>query len=585
MTSLPTKNDPPSLSLYQDMPFPLNVYAHALMLEEGQLHYLHYGLFKSARTSLYDAQAYSTQLILSQLPKKPAKLLDVGIGLGTTLKLLSEKGYQCQGITPDSNQIDYIQHHWNQSAPVHCVRLEYFEPTSESFDIMLFQESAQYIDPLIIFNRAITHLKSSGSLIILDEFSLKNYTHTENLHSLKNFITLAKRFGFELMNQQDLSYFAAPTLDYLLNVTQKHKDRLLNDLNLSAEQLQKLDDSNRHYQAKYQAGDYGYALLNFKKIESPQFLIKAAETEDFQNIQTLFKHCFQENLTADFWQWKYNDSESKALCLWKDNALIAHYGGLPRKILYFSSPKLAVQIGDVMVESAQRGTLAFFEMAATFLERYIGHGKAFFLGFGFPNERAMKVAEHFGLYQQVETMGEMSWPLSHSRPKLTSHLKVITLDNIETYKLFIETLWHQMATDLKDAIVGVRDTNYLISRYLNNPKPTYHILMVKQRFSQKFIGILVFSMNQQRCDIVDLIAPTESIPLLIQHAQRFAALHQCNQLCCQITQGFSSYFQSPNTTYTPLDIRIPTSIWDTKQPTVKSIKNRWWLMAGDMDFR
>ncbi|MCK5925885.1 MAG: hypothetical protein KAG10_08340, partial [Methylococcales bacterium] len=87
------------------------------------------------------------------------------------------------------------------------------------------------------------------------------------------------------------------------------------------------------------------------------------------------------------------------------------------------------------------------------------------------------------------------------------------------------------------------------------------------------------------CDIVDLIAPTQHIPLVMQHAQRLAVLHQCTELCCQITQGFSSHFQASNTSYTPLNIRIPTSIWGIKKPTVNSIKNRWWLMAGDMDFR
>ncbi|MCK4492813.1 MAG: GNAT family N-acetyltransferase [Methylococcales bacterium] len=584
MTSLPTQNNPP-LSLYQNISFPLNVYAHALMLEEGQLHYLHYGLFKSARTSLLEAQAYSTQLILSQLPKKPAKLLEVGVGLGTTLRILSDKGYQCQGITPDLNQINYLQQQWNNSAPVRCVSLEDFEPASEPFDIILFQESAQYIDPLVIFNQAIACLKNAGSLLILDEFSLNNYQHSENLHALDQFIALAKRAGFELINQQDLSYFAAPTLPYLLNVTQKHKKQLLKDLNLSSEQLQKLGQSNQYYQAKYESGDYGYTLLHFKKTSIPQFLIKMPETDDFKKIQPLFKHCFNEELAAEFWQWKYSDSKSKALCLWKDNTLIAHYGGLSRKILYFSTPQQAVQIGDVMVDPTQRGTSAFFDLAATFLERYIGEGKPFFLGFGFPNDRAMKIAEHFGLYQQVETMGEISWTLGNARPKLHSHLKVINSKTIKAFKPIIDDLWQQMTTDLQTAIVGVRDSNYIINRYLNHPKPIYYIVAVKQRLTQKFFGILVLTFTEQRCDIVDLIAPIQHIPLVMQQAQRVAILHQCTELCCQITQGFSSHFQALNTHYTPLNIRIPTSIWGITKPTVNSIKNRWWLMTGDMDFR
>ncbi|MCK5871334.1 MAG: GNAT family N-acetyltransferase, partial [Methylococcales bacterium] len=360
---------------------------------------------------------------------------------------------------------------------------------------------------------------------------------------------------------------------------------LISDLNLTANQLKQLDQSNQHYQRKYDVGDYGYALLHFKKTASTELTIKFPETHDFKNIQSLFKRCFNETLTAEFWQWKYKDSESKALCIWKDNTLIAHYGGLSRKILYFSTPQQAVQIGDVMVDPTQRGTSAFFDLAATFLERYIGEGKPFFLGFGFPNERAMKVAEHFGLYQQVESMGEISWALGNARPKLNSHLKIINSKTMNTFKPIIDDLWQQMATNLQTAIVGVRDSNYIINRYLTHPKTTYYIVAVKQRLTQKFFGILVLTFTEQRCDIVDLIAPSQHIPLVMQQAQRVAVLHHCTQLCCQITQGFSSHFQALNTHYTPLNIRIPTSIWGTTKPPVNSIKNRWWLMAGDMDFR
>jgi 2-polyprenyl-3-methyl-5-hydroxy-6-metoxy-1,4-benzoquinol methylase len=565
--------------------FPLNVYAYALLLEEGQLDYLHYGLFKNVRSALKDAQAYSTRIIFSQLPKTPCKILEVGVGLGTTLQKLTEDGHQCEGLTPDKAQIDYIQNRY-KNLSVHCQKLEDSAIKPNNFDVVLLQESAQYIDPLVIFNQALEGLNTNGSLIILDEFSLNNTQNPPtHLHFLENFIALGKRLGFELTHQSDLSYFAAPTLDYLLTVTQKNRALLLTNLKLSPEQLDGLNDSNRSYQQQYSKGDYGYTLLHFKKRAlAAHWRLKPYVTEDFKQIQGLFQCVFDEDLTAEFWQWKYS-SQSKALCLWKESEIIAHYGGIPRAILYFSQPQLAVQIGDVMVHPSQRGTPAFFHLASTFLERYLGTGKPFLLGFGFPNERAMKIAEHYSLYEEVDQMGEVSWAVSSSLPCINSRLQVIDSQNITQFKPIIDTLWQQMAEDLRDAIVGIRDAEYITQRYLNHPRPIYHIFAVKQRFSNQFHGILILTFKDNRCDIVDLIAPLNKLPLLLIHAQRLAFRHNCTHLFSQISHRFSTYFTSEENHYTLLDIRIPTSIWNHDKAQADTLKNHWWLMGGDMDFR
>ena len=53
---------------------------------------------------------------------------------------------------------------------------------------------------------------------------------------------------------------AAPTLDYLLQITRTHRQSLISDLTLNDEQLDQLDTSNRIYREKYTNGHYGYAL-------------------------------------------------------------------------------------------------------------------------------------------------------------------------------------------------------------------------------------------------------------------------------------------------------------------------------------
>src|SRR5437667_8962894 len=92
------------LTAYRDFIYPLNVFMHILTHEEGEVRYLHYGLFQRADEPIAAAQERSTELLFSRLPPPPARLLDVGVGLGTTLERLTRLGYDAEGITPDEKQ-------------------------------------------------------------------------------------------------------------------------------------------------------------------------------------------------------------------------------------------------------------------------------------------------------------------------------------------------------------------------------------------------------------------------------------------------------------------------------------------------
>lgn len=578
-------------SPYKDLAFPLNVYAHALFLQEGQVDYLHCGLFQENQTDLCAAQRYSTNLLLNRLPSAPCRILVVGIGLGTTFSLLIQKGYQVYGITPDAQQFVLTNKRLGTQARVACQRLEDFEAAQESFDVILFQESAQCIEPLVIFNKGLDLLSEGGSLLIVDEFALRRVeAGVEGLHLLSDMLALATRLGFELVEQLDLSRMAAPTLDYLLRVMTLQRQRLMHDLSLNAETLEQLDESNRLYQEKYACGRFGYALLHFRKKQQPRWRLRLLEKNQIPDMLVLFERTFGQSMTPAMWHWKYGEGRGHAIGVWHENQLIAHYGGMVRKIFYFGQPQIAVQIGDVMVDSAERGILAkkgpFFLMAATFLERYIGFGKPYLLGFGFPNERAMKVAERQGLYVETGHMSEIEWQPIAKTPHWLTRLHVVDSSNVnETWiATAIAQCWQGMIADLQEALVGVRDWTYLRNRYLNHPYQHYQIALVINRFGKKVRGVLVLRHSPEGCEITDLVSPLKEIPLLIIHARRIAGMSGHQRLSCQITENFSSYFVAAGGIKHALPIRIPANSW-CAGPAVETLSNRWWLMSGDMDFR
>lgn len=249
---------------YRHFPFPLNVYAHIVARGGGSLDYLHYGLFAPGCSGIAEAQAHSTRLLLEQLPPPPARVLEVGTGLGTTLARLRERGYDASGINPDPHQVAYAAQRHGLGPHIACTRWEDFDGGGRRWEAIVFQESSQYIAPAEVFSRAARLLEPGGMLLILDEVGLQPAPPGEPaLNPLGALLEAAAANGFAVQEQRDLSGLAAPTVDHLLRMTASLRAELQSLLGVTGQQLDELDRSNEAYRQKYADGRYGYALLRF----------------------------------------------------------------------------------------------------------------------------------------------------------------------------------------------------------------------------------------------------------------------------------------------------------------------------------
>ncbi|HEX8618301.1 MAG TPA: methyltransferase domain-containing protein [Thermoanaerobaculia bacterium] len=243
---------------YRDFYYPLNVFMHILTHEEGDVPYLHYGLFESDEETLPVAQERSTELLLARLPSPPARLLEVGIGLGTTLDRLTRLGYDVTGITPDDKQIAVVRDRYADRVRAECIAFEQFV-SPERFDMVLFQESSQYIEARALFAKAA---ELTSKVFVLDEFAMRPIGV---LHRYDDFLAAAEQHGFRLTEEIDVSAKVPASIDYFMTRFPRYRERLVSDLGISSQQIDELIESGREYRKLYESGAYGYRLLQFAR--------------------------------------------------------------------------------------------------------------------------------------------------------------------------------------------------------------------------------------------------------------------------------------------------------------------------------
>ncbi len=319
---------------------------------------------------------------------------------------------------------------------------------------------------------------------------------------------------------------------------------------------------------------------------APRWRLDLLREQDFADFSALFKKTFNTEISEALWRWKYAEGRGHGVIARRGDKIVAHYGSTRRRALFLDRPITALQMCDVMVDPGERGVMtkqgAFFLTTATILEILLGL-QSVDLPFGFPNARACRIGERLGLYAEVGRVMEVRWTASSSRPRLRTRLRAVDTHDARDRAL-VERLWSAMRKDLRDAILVVRDWDYLTYRYLDHPEHHYDVLLVTSRLTGKPMGLLVLRRTGDSAALLDLVAPLRNIPLLIDQARRMAGLWGLESLFCWITQQHLGRFLAPGASVTDPDVVVPTNVW-VEGPSVEELRDRWWLMAGDTEFR
>ena len=185
--------------------------------------YLHYGYWEPLPTQgeeltltrLRVAQESYAAKLLSFIPDGTKTVLDVGCGIGGNAAYLCDRGFTVEGLAPDALQQERFFQNTNGQVPFYLTRFEDFH-SSNSYDLILFSESSQYIAALDLAQGAARLLDSGGYLLLADMMRLDaEYQEGifSNCHVANDLQAALVQAGFKLIKTEDISTQVAPTID------------------------------------------------------------------------------------------------------------------------------------------------------------------------------------------------------------------------------------------------------------------------------------------------------------------------------------------------------------------------------------
>ena len=320
-----------------------------------------------------------------------------------------------------------------------------------------------------------------------------------------------------------------------------------------------------------------------KKLQNDisEYAIKKTEG-NYKELISLFKDVFKVDMSEEFWKWKYSQSYKHNLALFdENNSIVGHYGGMYRDMVFFGEHIRGVQVCDTMIAPSARGGKGkksrLNQLISTFCETNIGLDRPYFLAYGFPNRRVMRVAELFNLYSETDRVVEYKW---HTED---IPLVLVTETVCLKHKSETDKLWEDMKNEFKDRIIGVRDFEYIKYRYIDHPEYKYNIYATYNG-KKEFRGILVGKKEDAIFRIMDIIALKEHYGELISLSKSLAYDMQCSHVSFWITKSQLDYFKNFGGKYCDMDTSI-AAYKHINSCKLEDIHGKWWLTAGDTDFK
>jgi SAM-dependent methyltransferase len=499
--------------------------------------HLHFGLWEEndPGMSMEEAQENMLSYLLSFFPSTPSEVLDVGCGLGLSAFLLSRRGHRVTAIAPSQEMIQYAQETYGDTG-VFFKTLGFFDKDDDVFsegryDVLFFQESAQYISPLSeLMKKARWLLRDNGLLIIGDETcydaSIKGETA---VHLSRDFIVAFAEHGFRIAVNKKIGKNVSPTYDFVIREFTKNKDRIMAECKKKdAGGLNFFIDGWKKQKNWSLQGKLGYEIFSARKDE---LSINSYSAGDENIILPAFNEIFGVRRTLDHWYWKFRDNPYGSYKISQvfsgEGKLLAHYAGYP--VPFYSEMDgapttfLSLQIGDTMTQPEARGigrgkTSLLSRTAQHFYAKYC-EGMVPFT-YGFNTGTIKKLGERFLGYRYIDPIPFRLRNVKQSPlPRRSVFDKIFSKYSVRTVDIFDDTFdYHFERCSPFYGLLVKRESRYLTWRYLDCPDKKYIVVSVHK--GKAVVGWSVFLRKGSRLLWGDALfnkEHPETVELVLSH--------------------------------------------------------------------
>jgi GNAT superfamily N-acetyltransferase len=314
--------------------------------------------------------------------------------------------------------------------------------------------------------------------------------------------------------------------------------------------------------------------------------LEADKPHDMQALLALHNAVFGSTVDQAWFDWKYRAGRSVGFGLWQDHELLAHCGGIPRRFWQGGECSQHLQIGDVMVRPDWRGILTrenpFALVSQAMYRHMLGQRKPYRVGFGFPNDRHMRLVVKTGLAWHVGDMTQLHWVGSPGRSALGWSWRLDELPHPD--EAVIAHAWQAMQKDMRqqDLCAGERDEAHVRWRYLTRPDKHYRLMALRRAWSRKVVGVLVLSQALP-VQWLDWIGPTHLMPqacLAARIAAQEAGTPELTAWCSpRVVHALKDTGVSSSEKVAAIGVPVTSDFHDAHGDGLP-----WWLMGGDTDF-
>jgi len=325
-----------------------------------------------------------------------------------------------------------------------------------------------------------------------------------------------------------------------------------------------------------------YLMAN-NEVTSSKWRVEDAKPEHKKQILELFNAVFGQKITSEHWDWKYEGGRGAGIVVWEGDKIISFFGGMERRIIFKGQPKIAFQSGDSMVAEKHRGTLSkrgpFFLSVATFQDKFLGYGRPYLISYGFPNERAMRLAERLNMYTQIGSLLNVSWPAKNNTLFRAEAFSFDLPYHVEA----LENLWSGMASDFCDRAIGIRDLTYVRYRYHDHPALDYQLNLVYRHDDNVPLGLLVTRQVEDRVMLVDVVCRKKELRNLVNFGRSLASSSNSIELYGWLTEVDYPLISNTDESIASPPLRLPFGVYrEGLDP--EEIRDKWFFMCGDSDF-